>query len=149
VLRQIPWDQEAKRWSGIERLKNRYANEARKRDDQARFTSALKILQRFAVDVLSSDVTAGWAEDDLRQVDQLFSSDATVVAAIGEKFRKKSMFGRDPRGMVGLGASSAKLTADEFGEWAPEGNDFTRGAYLRAVWNEVYARCSDARIATV
>jgi hypothetical protein len=149
VLREIPWDQEARRWSGIERLKSRYANEARKRDDRARFGSALKILQRFAVDVLSSDVTCGWAEDDLRQLDQLFSGDPAVISAIGEKFRRKSLFGHDPRGVVGLGISSAKLTADEFGKWAPAGNDFTRGAYLRAVWNEIYARCSDARLATV
>jgi hypothetical protein len=148
ILREIPWDQEVRRWSGIERLKSRYANEAQKRDDQSRFSSALQILKRFADEVLSSDVTAGWAEDDLRQLDQMFSSDSSIVAAISEKFRRKSILSREPKGTVALGASSAKLTADEFGEWSPSDTDFTRGAYLRTVWNKVYARCSDARLAT-
>lgn len=150
VLREIPWDEDLRRWSGIDRLKSRYsASEARKRDEYARFGSALRILQRFATDILSSDVTSGWAEDDLRQLGQLFSNEHAVITIIADKLRRKSLLSRDPRGIVALGASSAKLTADDFGEWAPPGDNFTRGAYLRAVWNEVYSRCSDARLATV
>ena len=148
VLRQIPWDEDVRRWSGIERLKGRYASEPRKQEDRARFSAALEILQRFAADVLDPDVTAGWAADDLRQLSPLFSGDPEVAAAVTEKLRRKSLFSAEARGAVTLGASAARLTAGDFGQWAPREAEFSRGSYLRTVWNEVYARCRDGRLAT-
>ncbi|HYO77594.1 MAG TPA: hypothetical protein VE010_14125, partial [Thermoanaerobaculia bacterium] len=92
VLRQIPWDEDVQRWSGIERLKSRYASELTKREDSARFSAALEILQRFATELLNPDVTAGWREDDLRQLSSLFSDDPDVAAGVTEKLRRKSLF---------------------------------------------------------
>lgn len=148
VLRQVPWNEDVKRWSGIDRLKKRYASEPAKREDATRFSAALEILQRFAAELLSPDVTAGWREDDLRQLSTLFSGDPEATAAVTEKLRRKSLFSSEPRSALTLGSSAAKLTASDFGDWAPREAEFSRGAYLRTVWNEVYARCGDGRLAT-
>jgi hypothetical protein len=149
VMHQIPWDEDVRRWSGIERLKNRYPTDSRKQEDHTRFSTALEILRRFATELVDPDRTSGSHQDDLRQMQQLFSTNPEDLAAVTNKLNRKSMFSSEARGAVMLGASAAKLTAREFGQWAPREAEFSRGSYLRALWNEIYARCGDARLSTV
>lgn len=146
VTHQIPWDQDIRRWTGIDRLKAVYANEVRKNDDRVRYAEALKIIEQFLTDFVDGRKTKGWADDDLRQVTTFFADDALSVEAMLEKTRKKGLFGNQPRAPLTIGNSSVKVTSGEFGTWAPAGAEFTRGAYLRHVWNQLYNRGGEAKL---
>lgn len=146
LTHQIPWDQDIRRWSGIDPLKAIYANEMRKNDDRKRYAEAMKIIERFLTDLLDGDRTMGWADDDLRQVRAFFNDDALSVEAILEKTRKKGFFGNEPRAALTVGSSAVKLTGTEFGTWAPSDSEFTRGAYMRYIWTQLYNRANDAKL---
>ena len=55
----------------------------------------------------------------------------------------KKLMSKEAKGTHTLGASSLKVSAFEFGEWCPPGDQFTRGEYLRHVWSHLFNRAQD------
>lgn len=84
----------------------------------------------------------GWSGEEAQQISKFLdaneNSDATKE--VREKMGKK-MLSREAKGVNALGQSEAKFTWQDFGAWCPPGDQFTRGEYLRHVWQQVFARC--------
>jgi hypothetical protein len=144
LLHQIPWNVSAGSWpSSIEGLRQVYKDNATKQQsDRTHFTRALDLLTEAMMAVLDPNQTVGWDSSGAAQVSNYLSGDANTVKEINEKIAKRMMSG-EPKGILTLGRSAAKLTALEFGKWFPAGTQYSCGEYLRHVWSEIFARTQD------
>jgi hypothetical protein len=53
----------------------------------------------------------------------------------------KGFFSKEAKGKNKLGQSEVKFTTFDFGDWCPTGDQFTKGEYLRHIWQQVFQRC--------
>lgn len=141
LLHQIPWDKEAKRWSGIEGLRNVYLNnEGRKVEDYSHYQAVGYFLAHSISSLVDLRVTIGWDGEDAAQLHRLLSNESQIINDISGKVAKKFGWTKEAKGTLALGHSMLKVSTVEFGEWHPPGNQFSRGDYLRYVWSNLFAR---------
>lgn len=143
IRHQIPWSIEAKRWSGIEGLHKRYqANDSEKEGDHAHYKDATQLMSKFISSLIDTNSTKGWDNDDAAKIKYLLSEDIKDISGVTEKISKKYKFSRDKEAKepLLLGESSIKVSAEEFGEWIPKEENFTRGDYLRVVWSNLFTQ---------
>ena len=143
LLHQIPWDVRARQWSGIEGLRATYLdNEGKQDEDRAHFQDAARLIAGSLLNLLDPRYAVGWSGEDARQLWDFLSADPAKVKEVGAKMAKK-LFGREAKGAHSLGRSVLKVSTVEFGEWAPPGDVFSRGEYLRHVWSQLFSRCQE------
>jgi len=140
---QIPWNKRAKEWGKeIEGLRGIYEkSEVRKDEDRAHFESAASTITTFLMSTLDPNSAKGWSGEDAMRLWTFLSNDVASVNDVSARMAKKFM-GSEPKGVLELGSTALKLTTFDFGKWCPEGDQFTRGEYLRFVWSQIYAKCT-------
>jgi hypothetical protein len=143
ILRQLPWDrmsEAAKRFA----LAEAYARaDVRADAERAAYGAALDLLGGFVLSLVEPDTPqrpTGWAAEDSDELEHLLSSDA-----VGRNVENGGLFSRKAKGANTLGRTSVEFTTGDFRKWCPANPNFTRGEYLRFVWNEVYSRCRRRR----
>jgi hypothetical protein len=140
---QIPWKKRAREWGKeIEGLRRIYEkSEVRKDEDRAHFDSAANIITNFLMSTIDPTAAKGWSGDDAMRLWTFLSNDAASVNDVSGRMAKKFM-GSEPKGTLELGDTVLKLTTFDFGKWCPEGDQFSRGEYLRGAWSQIYAKCA-------
>jgi hypothetical protein len=143
LIHQVPWKTAAAVWpKDLKRLKEYYGVHPEHEDeDRNMYRQAASILRHSIQALLSPSDTLGWDGQDHNQMYSLLLDDARVVADLTEKFNHR-MMSTEAKGEIPLGRSTLKISTKEFGEYAPKGNEFTRGEYLRCIWNELLKRAS-------
>jgi hypothetical protein len=141
LIHQIPWDTVAATWpKELKRLKERYGvHSGDEGADRNLYQQAASILTHSLQALLNPHYTLGWSGQDHNQISSLLSDDPKDVADLTDKFNHKIM-SSEARGEVALGHSRLKISIKEFGQYAPQGNEFTRGEYLRYIWTELLKR---------
>lgn len=143
LLHQIRWEIPARNWAGIEGLRKLYLNnEGRQEEDRRRYAHALNLMARAAVSLVHPGEALGWSGEDAAALAKFLSAGPAEVAEITEKMAKR-FFGTEAKEALAFGQSSLKVSTVEFGKWAPQGDQFTRGEYLRHLWSQLYARAQD------
>ena len=144
VLRQqIPWSVDAKRWSGIEGLRNYYQNDEPKKDrDLSHYQNATNQIAKLVLSIIDPGQTMGWDADDLGKISGYFSEEFNQVNDITDKISKKYRFSpnKEAKGPLVLGESSIKVSASEFGDWTPPKNQYDRGYYMRFLWSNFFSK---------
>jgi hypothetical protein len=144
IRKQIPWDTEAKRWSGIEGLrKSFYKDESKKESDWKHYEEATDLIAKFMLSVIDPNQTEGWDADDANEVAYLLSDEFSRVTNITDKISKRYKWpsqSKEAKGSLALGKSSIKISATELGEWCPSEEHFTRGDYLRFLWWKLFTK---------
>ena len=141
LIHQVPWKTVTATWpKELKRLKDYYSAHPENEDiDRTLYGQAASILTRSIQSLLGPQDTLGWNGQDHNQIYPLLLDDTRVVADLTEKFDHK-MMSAEAKGEVRLGHSRLKISTKEFGEYAPPGTEFTRGEYLRCIWNELLKR---------
>jgi hypothetical protein len=145
ILNQIRWDVPAKSWTGIEGLRQVYMNnEQKKESDRQHYAKAMELLAGAMMAVLDPGRTLGWDGADAAQIHDYLSNTPAKVKEVSERMAKR--FARnEPKGTLDLGRATLKMTTIEFGGWfPPAGAQFSRGAYLRHIWSQLFSRITDA-----
>ncbi|MGH9842987.1 MAG: hypothetical protein ACREEM_29975 [Blastocatellia bacterium] len=141
IAHQLPWQTESQDWPPeLKGLKTYYQtypdNEA---EDKLCYPNALRVIADSIHELLHQEKSLGWNGKDYEQLSLLLSDDETEVATITEKMQT-SWWGKEAEGSIAAGGSEVRVSKKEFPEWRPEGNEFTRGDYLRCVWQNLLAR---------
>jgi hypothetical protein len=141
---QIPWNKRAREWgkeiAGLRRLYEK--SEVKKDEDRAHFESAANTITTFLMSTLDPNIAKGWSGEDASRLWTFLSNDAAVVSDVSGRMAKK-FFGDEPKGTLELGDMALKLTTFDFGKWCPDGDQFSRGQYLRHVWSHIYDKCTN------
>lgn len=141
LLNQIPWDVEARHWNKAITLSRIYkTDEDKKNRDRDGYRTVASYFANFIAALIYPDRTMGWSKDDAVALSKYLSQDPRVYQEISEKMEKKGWFNDGAREPLQLGESSINVSAIEFGKWCPAGDQFTRGAYLRHVWTQLYTK---------
>lgn len=143
LMRQMPWGkvhESAKHF----RLCAYYDTRGAQKDvDLGYYTEASRLIAEALQQLIrphSEQFPTGWSIEEYQQVRKFLSSDTASVREVQSKMEKK-LLSKEAKGVNVLGQSEAKFTTFDFGAWCPPGDQFTRGEYLRRVWNEAFNRC--------
>jgi hypothetical protein len=141
LVHQIPWDASAANFpKELKKLKDYYQSHPENEyADKIEYQQAMRILCSSIYAVLARDLSLGWTYDDFNQIGPLLFDDPATVADLTDKFHHKVM-SSEAKGEVVLGQSRLKISTKEFGNIHPEGTEFSRGEFLRHVWNELLKR---------
>lgn len=143
VINQIPWQNVRASVKDFELCRFYDDKEQRVGVDQPSFTEALRLISNSLVSLVrenTGDNPTGWNNRDAQEMWKYLSPDPVSVKDVENKLGKK-MFGSEAKGENVLGMSTVKFTTQDFGKWCPAGDQFTRGEYLRTVWNKISDRC--------
>ena len=143
VVHQIPWHNVRASVKNFALCKFYDDKETRAADDEPLFIEGLRLISNSMVSLVqqnSLENPTGWNSSDASEMYRYLSSDAVSIKDMENKLGKK-MFGSEAKGENMLGSSTVKFTTQDFGKWCPLGDQFTRGEYLRHVWNEIFNRC--------
>ncbi|MCY7377379.1 MAG: hypothetical protein LH472_15575, partial [Pyrinomonadaceae bacterium] len=88
----------------------------------------------------NDQIPTGWSGDASQEIWRYLSAAANAVKEIQEKMGKR-LSSKEAKGANSLGDTEVKFTTFDYGKWCPDGDQFTRGEYLRHVWQQVYQRC--------
>lgn len=142
LLHQIPWGEKVRSWNNvIEGLKNYYHDdEDRKQTDAAHFREAAALIANFIGATIFPNRALGWSEEDATILSKFLSNDERVYRDISRKMEKKGFLNNKAKEPLPLREASIEVSAMEFGKWCPSGDQFTRGAYLRHVWSQLFTK---------
>jgi hypothetical protein len=143
VLHQIPWQNVRASIKDFELCRFYDDKESRIGPDQASFTEALRLISSSLQNLTRENheqFPTGWNGRDAQEMWKYLSSDQGSISDVEKKLAKK-MFGSEAKAPVTLGNSAVKFTTQDFGKWCPQGDQFTRGDYLRFIWTEIFNRC--------
>lgn len=143
VVHQIPWQNVRASVRDFEICRFYDGKESRVNFDHPNFVEALRLIANSLNSLIQENrelAPTGWNGADRQEMWKYLASDQASVADVEKKLAKK-WFGGEARGANTLGGSAAKFTTVDFGKWCPAGDQFTRGEYLRHVWNEILTRC--------
>jgi hypothetical protein len=143
LTHQIPWDASSTNFpKELKKLKDYYQSHPENEyADKVQYRQALGNISSSIAALLARNVSLGWTYDDFTQLYPLLSDDTGTVADLTHKFHHKVM-SVEAKGEVALGQSRLKISTKEFGNYFPEGSEFSRGEYLRFVWHELLRRAS-------
>lgn len=143
VLHEVPWEKNAAQFNmkALPALKQHYGrDENKKNDDRLHFFNAGNYLYDFASALVFPDRSLGWHPEVANSLNKFLSHDRSNYGSTSDKMQKRGIFNGHPREPLSLGAAQIEVTAFEFGTWRPHQKDFTRGAYLRHVWQQLYTK---------
>jgi hypothetical protein len=143
VIHQIPWQNVRASVRDFEICRFYDGKESRINADQPNFAEALRLISSSLINLIRENKEqspTGWNATDTQEIWKYLASDEISIKDIERKLAKK-IFGSEAKGSNTLGSSAAKFTTLDFGKWCPQGDQFTRGEYLRHVWNEIFNRC--------
>lgn len=127
-------------------LKNHYSrDEDRKDRDHQHFLLVANDLIHFVAAIVSPERSLGWSPDVATSIDKFLSSDEAVYGTIRRWMEKKGLMNSGPREPLWLDRWQIEVTAFEFGTWAPNAQEFTRGEYFRHLWRKVYEKVPTTR----
>jgi len=139
LLHQIPWADPAKKWHGIDPLREVYKNdETLKESDFRIYHRAAEIIRDTIISICSSNPSKSLGWDSVTQSQlstTFFSSDKNAIKKIVEN-TKPGWFSDQATGELVLEKTSIKASTSEFGEWCPK--NFTTGHYMRFIWSKLY-----------
>lgn len=140
---QIPWSKDAQTWpKEFESLRAVYLKDTMRQNlDWENFKHAAQLLSQALIAPIHPQQTIGWHADDIQDLWGLLSNEPQAIQSVQARLAKKGFFSKEAAGVNTLGHSSIKITTFDFGQWCPPRDKFTRGRYLRHVWNELYNRC--------
>lgn len=141
LVHQIPWDTPAVNFpKELKKLKEYYQSHPENEyADKVEYKQAMRNLGTSIDAVLAREFSLGWTYDDFNQISPLLSDAPATVADLTDKFDHKVM-SNEAKGEVVLGQSRLKISTKEFGNAHPEGTEFSRGEFLRYIWNELLKR---------
>lgn len=143
IMRQMPWDKVHESAKDFDLAAYYDARPTRKDADKASFEEALRMIAGSLLTLVrphDEQIPTGWAADVKQEIWRYFSPDQNIINEIQEKMSKRFM-SKEAKGENTLGETSAKFTTFDYGKWCPPGDQFTRGEYIRHVWQEIYRRC--------
>lgn len=144
VIHQFPWDK-IKESAGDFKLCAFYESRMNQKDqDQGYFSEALRIIASSIgclVRPHSEQFPTGWSNEDAVELWNYLSAEPDRIAKVQLNLERKFMSKR-AKGTSKLGISEAEFTTFDYGEWCPDGDQFTRGEYLRHVWRSVHGKCA-------
>lgn len=143
VLHEVPWEENVAQFSrkALPALKEHYGrDENKKNEDRLHFFNAGNYLFNFIAALVFTDRTMGWSADVNSALKKFLEHDENVYRDIHTKMEKKSLFNDRAKEPLVLGQAQIDVTAFEFGKWAPPNKEFTRGEYLRHVWQQLYGK---------
>jgi hypothetical protein len=82
----------------------------------------------------------GWHQDVANALGKFLSNDKNIYRAISAKMEKRGLFNDRAKEPLTLGQAQIDVTAFDFGKWTPLNKEFTRGEYLRHVWQQLYSK---------
>ncbi len=148
LFHEVRWDSDVAQWNrkSLPALKQHYSrDEERKKRDLQHFQLAANHLIHFVASLLSPDRALGWSADMATAIDRFISADKAVYETICRWMEKKGFMSDRPRQPLWIDRWQIEVTAFEFGTWAPNADDFTRGEYLRHLWQKVYEKTPTTR----
>lgn len=146
ITRQIPWELNAKTWSGIEGLRKRYlADESKKESDAQHFKSAAELLAKSISALLGEGQTTGWDKQDEIGLSRFLSESQNHIDEITAKISRRYLVRQklDAIDHLSLGESNIRVSAAEFGNWALPADSFKLGDYMRLVWSNLFTKASE------
>jgi hypothetical protein len=145
ISHQIPWNKIKESARDFKICAYYEKRNLQKDEDLGFYQESLRIISSSIVNLMrphNEQFPTGWSNEEAQQIWKFLSSDEShqseVKANLGKKFMSK-----EAKGTNKLGLSEVKFTDVDFGSWCPEGDQFTRGEYLRHVWQEIYSRCTN------
>lgn len=143
VRHQIPWQNVRASIKDFQLCKFYEDKENRIEPDETNFAEALRLISISLQNLVRGNhenFPTGWSSRDALEMSKYLASDPISISDVEKKLAKK-LFGSEAKGLVMLGNSAAKFTTQDFGKWCPPGDQFTRGDYLRYVWDKIFDRC--------
>jgi hypothetical protein len=148
LFHEVSWEEEVARWNkrSLPALKDYYQRDDEKKDrDYKHFKHVGNLLIDAIGSLISPERSLGWNHDMALAFDRFLSANEETHKTIRKKMERKGMFGNQPREPVSLDHWQIEVTAFEFGTWAPNSAEFTRGEYLRYVWQKLYEKVPTER----
>lgn len=148
LFHEVTWDIDVAHWNrkSLPALKAHYSRDEERKDrDHQHFLRAANDLIHFVASILSPERSLGWSQDVATTMDKFLSSDEAVYGVIRRWMEKKGLMSSGPREPLWLDRWQIEVTAFEFGTWAPNAQEFTRGEYLRHLWRKVYEKVPTTR----
>lgn len=143
VNRQMPWDkihESAKEF----KLAAYYDEHPSQKDiDESFYLESFRLVSDSLLTLFSphsEQMPTGWSSDVKQEIWRYFSPDPSAISEVQEKMSKR-LLSREAKGINTLGETSVKFTTFDYGKWCPEGDQFSRGEYIRHIWQEVYEKC--------
>jgi hypothetical protein len=143
VLRQMPWGKIHESAKDFTLAAYYDARPAQKDADLAFYEESFRLISNSLLTLVkphSEQIPTGWAGDVSQEIWRYLSPEQNVVNEIQGKMGKR-LLSKEAKGANTLGETQVKFTTFDYGKWCPEGDQFTRGEYMRRVWQEVYRRC--------
>lgn len=148
LFREVTWEIPVAQWNrkSLPGLKDYYQrDEDRKKRDHQHFEHVGNLLVEAIGSFISPARSLGWSSDMAEAVDRFLSPDESTYNSLRQKMQRKGMWGNHPQEPVSLDHLQIEVTAFEFGTWAPNSTQFTRGEYLRHIWQKLYEKVPTAR----
>ena len=143
ISRQMPWDKIHESAKDFRLAAFYDSRTAQATADRTFYAESIRLISDSLLTLTrphNEQIPTGWSSDASQEIFRYLSSDAGAVKEIQDKMSKRFM-SKEPKGANALGETEAKFTTFDYGKWCPDGDQFTRGEYLRRVWQEVYQRC--------
>jgi hypothetical protein len=143
VLHEVSWKVAVAQWNkkALPALRDYYGrDENRKNEDRLHFFNAGNYLSNFIAALVFHDRTMGWSPDAANALSKFLSHDENSYGSVRAKMEKRSIFNDRAKEPMTLGQSQIDVTAFDFGKWAPPNKEFTRGEYLRHIWQQLYSK---------
>ena len=145
IQRQMPWGKIHESAKDFTLAAYYDARPAQKEADLAFYTESIRLITNSLLTLVSphsEQIPTGWATDVSQEIFRYLSPDSNIISQIQEKMsRAKFGFSKEAKGANTLGDTEVKFTTFDYGKWCPTGDQFTRGEYLRHIWQQVYQRC--------
>ncbi len=143
VRRQMPWNKIHESAKDFRLAAFYDARPTQKDMDSAFFDESFRLISGSLLTLVSphsEQVPTGWASSVSQEIWRYLSPEQNIIKEIQEKMGKRLM-SKEAKGTNTLGETEVKFTTFDYGKWCPDGDQFTRGEYLRHVWQEIYRRC--------
>jgi len=128
------------------RLAAHYDSRGAQRDDDKKYYKTSLNLIRDSMKKLvnphQTNLPTGWSVDNEREIEKFFSENASEFKTVKENLDKPGWFSKKKaKGVNTLGQSGVEFMTSDYAAWCPKNGEFTRGEYLRHVWQQIYQQC--------
>ncbi len=145
ILRQMPWNKIHESAKDFRLCAYYDVRPTQKEGDLGLYHESMRLVANSLLSLLrphSEQFPTGWSNEESQQVWKFLAADAHLVNEVQEKMGKRFLK-NEAKGANSLGQSEVKFTTFDYGNWCPDGDQFTRGEYIRFVWQQVFQRCQN------